>query len=277
MNAAAPLRALLLVTLAVTSLRAQEGTRPLELLVAPETGELTVRLGDLLEDPSLRNALLSGLPLRIRIVAELWRDGLFDSESGRAEWRATVVHDPLARTYLVESSGETGERVVSSPEEASTILRRSFHVPLIPERQGRYYYLAHVEVETLSLSDLEELGRWLRGDLAPAVAGEEDMEGAVAKGVRRLVVRVLGLPARRFRMRTPTFEVPGAEGQQGAGGEGWAGETARPEQDQRTSILRTASASMRPTSGVTAIPGPGGSESMPSTSSNSGSTRSLSQ
>ena len=107
MNAAAPLRALLLVTLAVTSLRAQEGTRPLELLVAPETGELTVRLGDLLEDPSLRNALLSGLPLRIRIVAELWRDGLFDSESGRATWLTSSMRKYIGTSTSLKAMSAT--------------------------------------------------------------------------------------------------------------------------------------------------------------------------
>ena len=80
---------------------------------------------------------------------------------------------------------------------------------LEPAGPGRYSALVVVEMETLSLSDLEELQRWLRGDLAPAVAGEEDVEGAVARGVRRLFVRALGLPAQRLRLRTPTFEIGG--------------------------------------------------------------------
>ena len=67
--------------------------------------------------------------------------------------------------------------------------------------------IANLEAETFSLSDLEELARWLRGDLAAAVAGQERMEGAVGRGVNRLLVRVLGMPAKRVRVRTATFEV----------------------------------------------------------------------
>jgi hypothetical protein len=71
-----------------------------------------------------------------------------------------------------------------------------------------------VEMETLSLSDLEELQRWLQGDLAPAVVGEERVGSALARGVRRLLVRMLGLPAKRFQLRSPVFEV-GAGSQAG--------------------------------------------------------------
>ena len=211
MTLARLLRALPLLALPATSLGAQSPERPVELVVTPETGELTIQLGDLLVDGGLRRTLHSGLPIRIRVVTELWRDRFLDSEEGRAEWRATVFYDPLARAYHVESSSRDGERVVRDLAEASRSLQESFQVPLRPDREGTYYYLAHLEVETLSLSDLEELRRWLRGDLAPVVAGEDDMEGAVAKGMRRLVVRVLGLPVRRVRVRTPPFRVVGEE------------------------------------------------------------------
>ena len=205
---AATLRAFPLVLLAATSLTAQDGSPPLTLEVTAGTGQLTVQLGDLLRDPGLGQAVLSGVPLRIHVVAELWQDRLFDSERGRAEWRATIIHEPLAHAFLVEASTQEGARVVPTLEDASTVLQSILEIPLEPpSERGRYYYLANVEIETLSLSDLEELQRWLRGDLAPVVTEGEDVEGAMARGVRRLVVRVLGLPARRFRVRTPTFDV----------------------------------------------------------------------
>ncbi|HEU0051954.1 MAG TPA: hypothetical protein VFQ39_02210, partial [Longimicrobium sp.] len=74
-----------------------------------------------------------------------------------------------------------------------------------PERAGRYYYLARLEVETLSLSDLEELRRWLRGEARPAVAGEKPVGRAVERGLKRFFVRLLGLPARRYEARTHVF------------------------------------------------------------------------
>jgi hypothetical protein len=87
-------------------------------------------------------------------------------------------------------------------------LQDRFELPLAPEEAGRFYYLGEVRVETLSLSDLEELQTWLRGDLAPAVSGEGRVEDAVGSGVRRMLVRMLGLPARRLRVRSPAFEIP---------------------------------------------------------------------
>ena len=202
--------ALLLVLLLARPLAAQgeQERELLELDVSPGRGALALRLGYLLSDPSLVDALHSGLPVRIRVVAELWRDRLFDSEEARAEWRATLVYEPLERTYHVQTSGPEGrERIVSSLDDAGSLLRRRVMVPLSPAGPGRYYYIANLEAETLSLSDLEELARWLRGDLAPAVAGEERMEGALGRGVNRLLVRVLNMPAKRVRVRTPTFEV----------------------------------------------------------------------
>lgn len=210
MTARAPLPLLLLFAASASLLAAPAAAqeRPVELVVAPDTRELTVRLGDILGG-SVATALYSGLPVRIRVVGELWRDRLFDSEEGRAEWRATVIYEPLERNYHLEVSGVDSLRVLSTLEDVDAVLARSLRLPLRPMRSGRFYYIASVEVETLSLSDLEELRRWLRGDLAPAVTGDQDVQGALAKGMSRLLVRVLGVPARRVRERTDTFEIEG--------------------------------------------------------------------
>ncbi|HUE76862.1 MAG TPA: hypothetical protein VMM83_02895, partial [Longimicrobiales bacterium] len=60
---------------------------------------------------------------------------------------------------------------------------------------------------TLSLSDLDELGRWLGGELEPAVRGAGSVSRAVGTGVKRLLIRVLDLPARRVVARSVRFEV----------------------------------------------------------------------
>lgn len=181
---------------------------PLRLSVVPGTGEAIVTVGNLLEDPPLLEAIHSGLPLRIRIQTHLWEDGFFDDEIGRHEWRASVLYDPLTRRYRIQSGRGGGEiREVNTLPEAQMTLQQTLEIPLRPGKEGRFYYLADVEMETLSLSDLEELERWLQGDLGPAVAGEEDVSGALAKGLRRVLVRMLGLPARKFRFRSQSFEI----------------------------------------------------------------------
>lgn len=225
---------LLLALLAVAApLRAQE-ERSTRLTVDPATGAPVVDLGRLLDDAALMRALHSGLPLRIRVVVQLWRDQFFDSQRGMVDWRASVLYDPLARTYQVRTEGSPGpDASHASLREVGTALQGLFPETLSPREPGSYYYLGHLEVETLSLSDLEELQRWLKGDLAPAVAGDEDVENALEKGVRRLMVRVLGLPAQRLRLRTDVFRWVGPPSGEGdpPGGEAVDPLHVRPDPD----------------------------------------------
>jgi len=190
-----------------TPLGAQE-EEPLRFSIIPETGEAIVTVGPLIHDPPLMEAIHSGLPLRIRIQTHLWEDGFFDDEVGRHEWRASVIFDPLTRRYRVQSGrGGSEIREVNTLEEAERVLQQTLEIPLRPGKEGRFYYLADVEVETLSLSDLQELERWLQGELGPAVSGDQDVGGALAKGFRRVLVRMLGLPTRKFQLRSPSFEI----------------------------------------------------------------------
>ena len=186
---------------------AQDGV-PLYLAVHPDNGSLEIRMGELFEDQGLVQALHSGLPVRIQIVVALWKDGFFDSEKGRAEWRASVLFDPLEQRYRVATGGGGAvELSVDSLAAIGDALQVGFNLPLRPREEGRYYYMGQVKVETLSLSDLEELQRWLHGDLAPAVRGDENVGTAVGRGINRVVVRMLGIPAKRFKVRTESFRV----------------------------------------------------------------------
>jgi hypothetical protein len=175
--------------------------------VDPATGGLALELASVLEDGGLRRALHSGLPIRIEVSVELWRDGFFDQQEAGGTWRASVLHDAVTQTYEFQIEDE---EPVSLPDlgRVAQELQAGFESEVRPQRQGRYYYLAEVEMQTLSLSDLEELGRWLQGDLGPVVEGEESAETAVARGLRRVMVRALRLPARREKLRTPSFDWP---------------------------------------------------------------------
>jgi hypothetical protein len=191
---------------------------PLRFQILPETGEAAVEVVNLFSDMNLVNAVLSGLPLRIRMRIQLWKDGFFDSQKGQHEWRASVLFDPLTRRYRVQSSELTGAEVeVNTLGEAQDALQLTLNIPLRPRESGRYYYMAIVEMETLSLSDLEELQRWLQGELVPVVVGDRDVEGALATGFRRVLVRMLGLPAKRFEVQSPPFQVDLGGGRQGGG------------------------------------------------------------
>lgn len=202
------LRLALVAALVVPGGLASQEAAPLELVVAPRrTSLVSFRLGDILREGSLQEALEAGLPLRIVVAVELWQDKFFDDQEGRTDWRATVVHDPLSGEFRLRTSEpQATDETLASLEETRLQLQRTVRLSLRPAEEGRFYYTGSMEVQTFSASDLEELQRWLRGDLAPAVAGEGDMDDALGEGMRRLLVRLLGLPTQRYRTRTPTFE-----------------------------------------------------------------------
>lgn len=189
---------------------AQEGA-PLLLSVVEEDGSLEMRIGTLFEDQELTQALHSGLPLRLQIRVALWKDGFFDSQRGQTDWRASVIYDPLERAYRIATGeGEAAEVSVDSLPAAARALEDAFQPTLRPRERGRFYYMGTGEVQTLSLSDLDELERWLQGDVAPSARDEDEREvgNLVGRGFRRVFVRILGLPSRRFRLGpTPRFEV----------------------------------------------------------------------
>lgn len=190
-----------------SSLAAQDEA-PVRFDILEASGEAVIVVGGMLEDPGLLEAIHGGFPLRIRIRIQLWKEGFFDDLKGTFEWRASVLFDPLTRRYRVQTGADDGAiHEVNTLDEARDALQLDLEVPLRPRERGRYYYEAEIELQTLSLSDFEELQRWLQGELGPAVTGEEDVGGAMARGVRRLLVRMLGLPARRFQVRSPTFQM----------------------------------------------------------------------
>jgi len=165
----------------------------------------TVEISGLL-DQGLREALRSGLPLRVHLRVELWRKGLFDRLAGAREISLAIVEDPLDHSLTLHTVD--GKISFRSPDEVESMMRSQFALNLDPSRSGRFYYLGTLEVETLSLSDLEELERWLSGEVQPAVEGSGSVAEALERGLGRLFVRVIGLPTRQYEARTGTFEVP---------------------------------------------------------------------
>jgi hypothetical protein len=164
---------------------------------------LRIRVGNLLDDSGLRDALESALPLRFHMRAELWRKRTLDRLVEAEEISVALLQDPLGAGYSLETGA--GVRLVKTLGEAQLALGELLNPALTPRMNGRHYYIVTLEVETLSLSDLDELRRWLRGDVAPAIGGQSSPSRAVERGLRRLMVRVIGLPTRRFEARTGTF------------------------------------------------------------------------
>src|SRR5690606_21256807 len=125
-----------------------------------------IELGPLLEDPALEEAARAGFPIRLRFRVELWRDGIFDNLAGSMSWTTALIYEPLEDRFLVRTQGspESG-RDFPGFADARASIERPTRLELSPSRSGNYYYTAALEIETLALSDLQELEQWLKGEL----------------------------------------------------------------------------------------------------------------
>jgi hypothetical protein len=152
----------------------------------------------------------SGFPLRLHYRLELWRvrSSWFDQYVREVPWDAVARHDPLADDFVLIRTGGTVTRY-ATPEELARALEIPYTIPLHPptSNSGRFYFLCRLEVTTLNDTDLEELSRWLKGDVGPAVSGEGNFGEALVRGAQRVLVRIAGLPRQRLEARSPTFRI----------------------------------------------------------------------
>ena len=169
----------------------------------------TVRGSDLMNDAQLRDLVRNGFPARFSFRVELWSSGgFFNSLAASTAWDVIVRYDPLEKVYeVVRIAGNQAVSLGKFPdvEGAGGAVGRPVRAPLNAPSRSRYYYAATLDVEVLSLSDLDELERWLRGELKPAVSGRRNPGTALTRGVRTLVVRLLGGTKRHLEAKTPTF------------------------------------------------------------------------
>jgi hypothetical protein len=171
-----------------------------------------VRSTGLLSDGKFVGLMRSGFPLRLHYRLELWkvRASWFDQFVREVTWDAVARNDPLADDFVLIRQGGSVRRY-ATPDELSAALDIPFVVTLRPSGTsgGRYYFVARLEVTTLNDTDLQELSRWLSGDVGPVVSGEGNLGEALARGAQRVLVRLAGLPRQRLEARSPTIRIDG--------------------------------------------------------------------
>jgi hypothetical protein len=168
-----------------------------------------VYLRNLLEDPRWTGALDNSLPIVITYHLEIWRsrDGWIDDLTGSVEWQAVVAKEPLEDEYTVTLIvGTRAERPnrFAVRDSADRYLQRPQRVDVYPTRAGRFYYTLSVRITALSDADVAQLERFLAGDTEPDVTDQGTLFG---RGIRRLLLRIAGLPSEVLQSRTEEFEV----------------------------------------------------------------------
>ncbi len=161
-------------------------------------------------DPRVADLLRNGFPARLHYRLELWSTrGWFNSLREAIEWDVIVRYRSLDERYLV--SRVVDDRVESlgafeSLRDVERVVAQPYQPPLTPRsRREELYYVATLDVEMISVSDLDEVERWLRGELRPAVRGEKSAGTAITRGVRTLVVKILGGSSRHYEAKTGRF------------------------------------------------------------------------
>ncbi len=168
-----------------------------------------VRVVRVLDDRELRDLLGHSFPVRIHYKTELWTVGrVFNDLQATREWDVVVRLDPLAKVYDVARIVDDQITFLgrfAELDEAAAAAERPFRPAIVAPRGKRAYYNVVIDVETLSLSDLDEVERWLRGELRPAVRGRRSPGTALGNGLKVLAERVLGGETRHFEVRSETF------------------------------------------------------------------------
>ena len=139
----------------------------------------------------------NGFPARLHYKLERWAAGTFVNDvKATSEWEFIAQYDALAKTYKLISVTPQRAVVVGTyaalPDVDAKLAEPYTPRISLPRRGEKSYYVLSVTVEAMSLSDLDEVQQWLRGELRPAVRGHRNPGTAVSSGVRTLVVRLLG-------------------------------------------------------------------------------------
>ncbi len=210
---------LLLVLLAAAvpgAARAQTGNSVrLEVRLTADTARTgsrapVVRSENLLGDGRWLSTLRSGLPVRLHYRIEVWRsrDGWMDQLTRQVYWDVVLRHEPLLDEYtmLTIFGSRVQERRYATLDALSAALTFAYQINVSPTDPGNYYYSATLEVSTLSDADLDELERFLEGDLGQA-RSEGGLGDALGRGATRFLLRLAGLPSLRLEARTRRFTI----------------------------------------------------------------------
>lgn len=166
---------------------------------------------DMLAGSRIRELLAAGFPAQFHFQVELWSQGRWTNDiERRAEYDVKVRYIPLDKVYEVVQM--TDGRALSlgrfaRVEDAEAAIARPTRAAVTARRiSRRQYYQVTLGVEVLSLRDLDEVDRWLRGEIEPAFNGNAGT--VVTRGLKTLVARVLGGEKREYEAHTEPFQLP---------------------------------------------------------------------
>jgi hypothetical protein len=178
--------------------------------VSGQRGAPAVKSVHIFSDHDIREMLHSGFPARLHYRLELWgASGFFDDLKRQLEWDVIVRYNPLKRRYTatrIEGEKITALGSFDGLDPIEAVLSQATQPALAaPDGHDKYYYNLVLDVQMLSVSDLDEVERWLKGDLGPAVHGEKSPGTALGQGAKTLITKLLGGQEKHYEARSKVF------------------------------------------------------------------------
>lgn len=210
------LRALLIFALTALPLSRAAAQGPTRVEVSLTTalggqrGAPLVRSMHIFSDRDVREMLHSGFPARLHYRLELWgAAGIFDDLKRQIEWDVIVRYNPLKRRYTVtriEGDQITALGSFDSLDPVEELLSHPTQPAIaVPDGHDKYYYNLVLDVQMLSVSDLDEVERWLKGDVGPAVRGQKSPGTALGEGAKTFITKLLGGQDKHYEARSKIF------------------------------------------------------------------------
>lgn len=178
--------------------------------VSGQRGAPLVRSVHIFADRDIREMMHSGFPARLHYRLELWgAGGFFDNLKRQVEWDVIVRYNPLKRRYTatrIEGDRVTALGSFDNLDPIEDVLSHPTQPTLaVPDGHDKYYYNLVLDVQMLSVSDLDEVERWLKGDLGPAAHGEKNPATAIGQGAKTLITKLLGGQEKHYEARSKVF------------------------------------------------------------------------
>jgi hypothetical protein len=175
-----------------------------------QRGAPLVRSVHIFADRDIREMMHSGFPARLHYRLELWgAEGFFDNLKRQVEWDVIVRYNPLKRRYTatrIEGDRITALGSFDSLDPIEEVLSHAIQPALaVPDGHDRYYYNLVLDVQMLSVTDLDEVERWLKGDLGPAARGDKNPATAIGQGAKTLITKLLGGQEKHYEARSKVF------------------------------------------------------------------------
>lgn len=171
-----------------------------------------VQAVNMLAGERIQNLLLAGFPARFQFRVELWSDRFFDALEDAAEFDVFAQFLPVEKVYeviQVQDERKLSLGKFASVADAQRAIGRPTLAALAAARSTRaQYYHATLLVEVLSEKDLDEVGRWLRGDIEPGITGRANPASILTRGIRTIASRLLGGEKLEYEATSARFRVP---------------------------------------------------------------------